>query len=229
LTYFITFEGLDGCGKSTHLGLLAERLEQLGESCCRTHEPGGTEVGQEIRQIFLDPKRKALDGLVELMLVFASRRQHLLEVIDPALAAGQHVLCDRFTDSTRAYQGFARGVDQHLVDQVDQVATGSRQPDRTVLLDLPADVAHQRGQSRSRHENGTIDRIDAEALDFYHRVRDGFLCLAREQPDRIRLVEVHEDPDVTQRRVRAAVADLFPALLTVPGQTTSARAGGEAP
>ena len=212
MSHFITFEGLDGCGKSTHLRLLAEHLEQFGESCCLTHEPGGTEVGQEIRQIFLDPKRKALDGRVELMLVFASRRQHVLEVIDPALAAGKHVLCDRFTDSSRAYQGYARGVDQSLVDQIDQIATGGRQPDRTVLLDLPADLAHARGQSRTRKAKGAVDRIDAEALDFYRLVRDGFLSLAREQADRIRLVEVHEEVEVTQSRVRAAVADLFPGL-----------------
>lgn len=211
--WFVTFEGLDGCGKSTHLRLLVEALEALGEPCCVTHEPGGTELGQEIRSIFLDPKRQSLDGRVELMLVFASRRQHLVEVIEPALESGKHVLCDRFTDSTRAYQGYGRGLPQDLIDRVDEMATGAKQPDRTVLLSLSAERARSRGQSRGRKRRGTVDRIDAERLDFYERVREGFLAIAVDHSERFRVVQVDERVQVTQQRVREAVSDLFPALL----------------
>src|ERR1700720_2993714 len=141
---FITFEGIDGSGKSTHLKRAAEWLAQQGVACRQTHEPGGTPLGDALRQLFLDRRWGALDGTVELLMLFASRRQHLLEVIEPALAAGEIVLCDRFTDSTVAYQGRGRGVPLELIDQVDLLATGGRRPDRTLLFDLPAAAARAR-------------------------------------------------------------------------------------
>ncbi|MFY9826425.1 MAG: dTMP kinase, partial [Thermoanaerobaculia bacterium] len=131
---FITFEGLDGSGKSTHLRHAAAWLAERGVPHLVTHEPGGTPLGDEVRAVFLDARWGALDGLVELLLVFASRRQHLLEVIEPALRDGKHVLCDRFTDSTRAYQGHGRGVPLAVIEQVDLLATGGRVPDRTLLF-----------------------------------------------------------------------------------------------
>jgi dTMP kinase len=142
---FITFEGLDGSGKSTHLRWVVRHLEDRGIDHLVTHEPGGTDLGESIREVFLDPRWGALDGTVEALLVFASRRQHLLEVVDPALEAGRHVLCDRFTDSTYAYQGFGRGVELAILDEVDRLATGGRRPDRTLLFDVPAKVARNRG------------------------------------------------------------------------------------
>ncbi len=179
---FVTFEGLDGSGKSTHLRRASAWLAEREIPHVVTKEPGGTPLGDALRALFLDPKWGTLDGVVELLMVFASRRQHLLEVVEPALAAGRHVLCDRFTDSTRAYQGWGRGVPLGVIDQGARLATGGRRPDRTLLFDLPADKARARGHSLSRQERGTADRLDAEDLGFYERVRRGFLAMAEEDP-----------------------------------------------
>ena len=204
---FITFEGLDGSGKSTHLRRASEWLTRRGIPHRVTHEPGGTPLGDAVRAIFLDSRWGAVDGLVELLLVFASRRQHLLEAIDPALAAGRHVLCDRFTDSTRAYQGYGRGVPLDRIEEVDRVATGGRVPDRTLLFDLPAEVARARGHSPSRVRRGAADRLDAEGLVFYRRVREGFLELAQRDPERFRIVDSSGDASETQAAVRAALEE----------------------
>lgn len=205
---FITFEGLDGSGKSTHLRRAAAWLGELGVAHQVTHEPGGTPLGDALRDLFLDP-RGAMDGTTELLLVFASRRQHLVELIEPALAAGRHVLCDRFTDSTRAYQGHGRGVALALIDQVDRLATGGRTPDRTLLFDLPAEEARRRrhGGRNAR----SADRLDAEGLDFYRRVREGYLALARREPARFRLIDSLGDAQATALQVRQALDDLVPA------------------
>lgn len=207
---FITFEGLDGSGKSTHLRRAAAWLTERGIPHLVTHEPGGTPLGDALRAVFLDSRWGAMDGMVELLLVFASRRQHLLEVIEPALAAGRHVLCDRFTDSTRAYQGYGRGVPLPLIEQVDRLATGGRTPDHTLLFDLPEEAARERGHSAGRRERGTADRLDAEALDFYRRVRHGFLALARCEPGRFHLIDSSGDPGATQAQVRNALGALLP-------------------
>ncbi len=211
---FITFEGLDGSGKTTHLRRLADALRGAGQSCRVTHEPGGTPLAEEIRRVFLDPRWGEVDGTVELLLVFASRRQHLIEVIEPALAAGEHVLCDRFTDSTRAYQGAGRGVSRELIDRVDQVATGGRVPDRTLLFDLPPEVARARGACPRRSTEPDERRLDDETLEFYRRARDGFLELARAEPERFRVVDSSGPREETARQVRAALAD----LLELPGE-----------
>ncbi|HEV2855341.1 MAG TPA: dTMP kinase [Thermoanaerobaculia bacterium] len=205
---FVTFEGLDGSGKSTHLRRAAARLAERGIPHVVTHEPGGTPLGDAVRALFLDPKWGTMDGVVELLLVFASRRQHLIEVIEPALAAGRHVLCDRFTDSTRAYQGWGRGVPLEVIDEMDRLATGGRTPDRTLLFDLPADKARARGHSPSRQERGAADRLDAETLDFYERVRRGFLTMAEGAP-RFRVIPSDGPLQGTEERVRAALADLL--------------------
>ena len=207
---FVTFEGLDGSGKSTHLRRVSAWLTEREVPHVVTHEPGGTPLGDDLRALFLDPKRGAMDGVVELLLVFASRRQHLIEVIEPALAQGRHVLCDRFTDSTRAYQGYGRGVPLGVIDQVDQRATGGRTPDRTLLFDLPADQARARGHSPARQRRGTSDRLDAEDLDFYERVRRGFLAGAEGDP-RFRVIPSGGSLPATERDVREALADLLPA------------------
>jgi dTMP kinase len=204
---FITFEGLDGSGKSSHLRQSAAWLEERGVPHLVTHEPGGTPLGDALRAVFLDPKWGEMDGTVELLVVFASRRQHLLEVIDPALEAGKTVLCDRFTDSTRAYQGFGRGVPLDRICQVDRIATGGRTPDRTLLFDLPAEEARARGHSPSRRRRGTADRLDAEGLAFYERVRAGFLEIARNDPERFRIVDSSGAAAETQARVREALEE----------------------
>ncbi|HEX9944937.1 MAG TPA: dTMP kinase [Thermoanaerobaculia bacterium] len=207
---FITFEGLDGSGKSTHLRRASAWLTGRGVPHVVTHEPGGTPMGDALRAVFLDPRWGAVDGVVELLLVFASRRQHLIEVIEPALRQGKHVLCDRFTDSTRAYQGYGRGVPLAVIDQVDRLATGGRKPDRTLLFDLPAHDARARGHSLARRERGAADRLDAEALEFYERVRQGFLEMARRDA-RFCVIPSRGPLQATEEQVRQALADLLEA------------------
>jgi dTMP kinase len=206
---FITFEGLDGSGKSTHLKRAADWLAAQGLPLLVTHEPGGTPRGDALRRVLLDPELGAADGVVELLVVFASRRQHLLEVIEPALARGETVLCDRFTDSTIAFQGHGRGVPLADIELVDRLATGRRRPDRTLLFDLPAEAARGRGQSPRRQATaGGVDRIDAEALEFYRRVRAGYLGLAAAEPARFRVIDSSGDHQATEEQTRAALADL---------------------
>jgi dTMP kinase len=206
---FITFEGLDGSGKSTHLKRAAAWLGERGVPCRATHEPGGTPLGDAIRQVFLDPRWGRMDGIVELLLVFASRRQHLLKVIEPALAAGLHVLCDRFTDSTLAYQGYGRGVPRERIEQIDIQATGGRRPDRTLLFDLPPELARARGHSPRRQGRGSADRMDSEDLAFYGRVRAGFLALAAGEPARFSLIDSSRQPTETFAQVEAVLAGIF--------------------
>ena len=206
---FITFEGLDGSGKSTHLKRAAEWLAAKGVPCQVTHEPGGTPLGNALRAIFLDPQWGEVDGVVELLLVFASRRQHLLEVIEPALLAGRHVLCDRFTDSTYASQGHGRGVPLPLIAQVDALATGGRVPDHTLFFDLPAEAARERGHSSRRRGKGDVDRLDAEDLAFYRRVREGFLERAGNDAGRFHVVDSAGSPTATFARVQEILAALL--------------------
>jgi dTMP kinase len=210
---FLTFEGLDGSGKSTHLRAAAAWFVARDLPHVVTHEPGGTPLAQAIREVFLDERWGGIDGTVELLLVFASRRQHLIEKIDPELASGRHVLCDRFTDSTRAYQGFGRGVEKSVIDRVDALATGGRRPDVTLLFDLPAADARRRGASRSRRRARSADRLDVETLDFYERVRQGYLELAAAEPERFRIIDSSGDPRRTEKQ-------LFAALESLPGLET---------
>ncbi len=203
---FVTFEGLDGSGKTTHLARAAGWLAAAGVPHRVTHEPGGTPLGEAVRGVFLDHRWGPMDGTVELLLVFASRRQHLLEVVDPAIAAGEHVLCDRFTDSTRAYQGAGRGVAAELVDGWPPVAAR-----RTLLFDLPAELARERGCSdRNADAEAGADRLDQEELAFYRRVREGFLALTRAEPERFRVIDSAGTKEETEDQVRRALADLFP-------------------
>ncbi|MEM6457405.1 MAG: dTMP kinase [Acidobacteriota bacterium] len=208
---FITFEGLDGSGKSTHLKRAAAWLAERGIDAVVTREPGGTALGQRVRELFLDRRWGRLDGGVEALLVFASRRQHLLEIIEPALADGRWVLCDRFTDSTHAYQGAGRGVAATTIAGLDDLATGGRQPDLTLLFDLPAEDARARGQSSRRRQRDAIDRIDAEDLEFYRRVRDGFLALAAAAPTRIVRVDASGPREVTWTQVEGILQRAFDA------------------
>ena len=206
---FITFEGLDGSGKSTHLQPVAAALAHRGVPHVLTHEPGGTPLADGIRRLFLDPRWGRVDGGVELLLMFASRRQHLIERIEPALAAGEVVLCDRFTDSTYAYQGHGRGLPLDLIDRVDELATGRRRPDRTLLFDLPAAEARRRGHSPARRGRGAADRLDAEDVAFYQRVRRGFLARAEAEPERFRRIDSSGSRAATAEQVREALADLL--------------------
>ncbi|HUP25214.1 MAG TPA: dTMP kinase [Thermoanaerobaculia bacterium] len=206
---FVTFEGLDGSGKTSHLRRAAAALERGGVALRVTQQPGGTSTGERIRTVFLDDT--PLDPLTELLLLFADRRQLLTEVVDPTLAAGQVLLCDRFTDSTYAYQGAGRGVPVSLIDAVDRLATGGRRPDRTVLFDLPPELARERSRSPKRRVagGGGVNRFDEEELEFYRRVRQGYLELAAREPERFRVVDSSGERAETIRQVAEALSDLL--------------------
>ncbi len=181
---FITFEGIEGSGKSTQLELLCDYVSSKGIDYVRTVEPGGTMIGEEIRKILLSVEHSGMTSLTELLLYASSRAQHVGEIIKPALKEGRVVVCDRFSDSTIAYQGFGRGLDMDLIAQLNAMCTDGIIPDITFLLDI--DVAT--GLKRNRTAN-KIDRLELEAVAFHTKVRDGYLSLMEKEPGRIRLID----------------------------------------
>ncbi len=204
---FITFEGLDGSGKSTHLKRAAAWLEARGIDVLVTHEPGGTPVGEAIRDLFLKRAWDHIDSRVEAMMVFASRRQHIVEIIQPAISVGRWVVCDRFTDSTHAYQGYARGLSADWVARLDELATDGLTPDRTLLFDLPAAIARDRGNSPKRQASKAVDRLDAEGLAFYERVRGGYLKIAAAAPERVAVIDSSGEKEATWHQVETVLRD----------------------
>lgn len=186
--YVITFEGVEGSGKSTQCRLLAEALRQAGHACVVSREPGGTPLGERIRELLLHAPGAAITSLAELFLYLADRAQHVEEVLRPALAAGRVVLCDRFTDSTLAYQGDGRGHDRELLRQLNHVAGKGLVPDLTLLLDLPVEVGLRRLAQRCTAASRAGDRLEREELAFHERVRRGYLALAAAEPRRIAVI-----------------------------------------
>jgi dTMP kinase len=183
---FITLEGIDGAGKSTHLAWLAELLRQRGITVRVTREPGGTGFGEKLRQVLLDPIN-SMHAETEAMLMFAARREHLDKVIEPALAQGVCVICDRFTDATFAYQGGGRGVEWPRLTQLEQWTQRGLQPDLTLLFDLAPEIGRQRARGAR-----SADRFEQEQDDFYRRVREAYLRRAREDPSRIRVIDASQ-------------------------------------
>ena len=179
----ITLEGIDGAGKSTHLAWLAERLKSRGVSLCITREPGGTPLGEKLRALLLD-KDQPMHLETETLLMFAARREHIDKVIAPALARGESVLCDRFTDATFAYQGAGRGVSREKLVALEQWVQGDLQPDLTIIFDLPPAVGRARAGSIK-----SPDRFERENEAFFERVREGYLQRAQAAPERIRVVD----------------------------------------
>ncbi len=198
---FITFEGPEGAGKSTHAKLLATWLKRRGRRVLHTREPGGTVIGGKLRRILLDSKPGSMDAAVELLLYEASRAVLVSEVIRPALKAGKVVILDRFQDSTWVYQGFAGGMDRKLVEHLGEIATSGLQPDRTILLDLPA----RQGLSRVRRPN----RMEAKPVSFHEKVRRGYLHLAKINKKRIRLIRADRPMAEVQEAVRKAVQSVL--------------------
>ena len=194
---FITFEGIEGSGKSTALGLLAAHLESRGLSVCRTREPGGCQLGQALRHLLLDARTVSLASRAELFLFLADRAQHVAEVILPSLEEGEIVLCDRYMDSTLVYQGAGRGMDPDRLRMLNEQAACGMIPDMTLLFDLPVSEGLARAGRRNREEGTIISegRFEAESMAFHHRVREGYLALAAEEPDRIFLVDASQHPD----------------------------------
>ena len=198
---FITFEGVEGCGKSTQLRRVAERLSAVGMAVRELREPGGTAAGEAIRGILLDRGHAGLDARAELLLYEASRAQLVAEVIDPALQAGEVVLCDRFYDSTTAYQGFARGLPAKEIERLNAFATGGTVPDLTIVLDIETDEGLQRATGSAVG----ADRLESEALSFHERVREGFLAIARAEPERALVIPADGSRDVVAERVWTAL------------------------
>ena len=199
---FITFEGIEGSGKSTQIALLRDHLLQRGRAATLTREPGGTSIGDQVRKVLLDPANKGLDPTAELLLYAASRSQHLREVILPALSEGRIVLCDRFSDATLAYQGYGRGLPIPTIRELDRIVTAGLRPDLTVLLDIDARTGLGRARGRNAAEglHGEA-RFENEDIVFHTRVRDGYLLLAREEPERIRTVNAAGTPGDIQQDI----------------------------
>jgi dTMP kinase len=187
---FITFEGIEGCGKTTQVRLLAELLKTRGIPVQLTREPGGCPIADQIRSILLDGANRSLTPLAELLLYASARSQHVSEVISPALTEGCVVLCDRFTDATLAYQGFARGLNQELIMSLNKLAAGDTVPQLTILIDCPVEVGLERALLRINSTSGAREeRFELESLEFHRRVRDGYLQLAAKEPERFVVVD----------------------------------------
>jgi dTMP kinase len=189
----VTFEGVEGCGKSTQLAMAAARLRERGRTVLETREPGGTRIGQRLREIVMDPQDRILDPVTEWLLIEADRRQHVSEVLQPAVASGVFVLCDRYSDSTHAYQSAGRGLDAELVRRVDELARDGLRPDLTLLYDMDP----EKGLARARERDGGIGRFESADLSFHRTVRAAYLELARREPDRIVLVSAEGDAAAT--------------------------------
>ncbi len=202
---FITFEGIEGCGKSTQAKLLCEALIDRGFSVVLTREPGGTPAAEELRSFLLKPRNEKFPPFAELSIYEAARAFHVENLIKPSLSEGAVVICDRFTDSTLAYQGYGRGIDLSLVEWLNREATGGLKPDLTVLIDLPVEKAFRRISDRRK------DRMEQEDFEFHERVRQGFLRIAEKEPERFLIVdgrktveEIHEEVlKAVLRRLRA--------------------------
>lgn len=202
---FITFEGLDGCGKSTQLERLAQKLREASLAVTVTREPGGTVTGEKIRQLLLDTRTASLDPMAELALMFASRAQHLTEVVLPALAKGDVVLCDRFTDSSEAYQGGGRELGSEPVLELHRVLCGGLQPDLTILMDsdvmASVERARRRNKARISADEADENRFERENRAFFTRVHTAYLEIARREPKRVVVVDARGTPDQTHASI----------------------------
>jgi dTMP kinase len=206
---FVSFEGCDGCGKTTQMRMLAARLKSEGRDVLETTEPGGTRIGAMIRRILLDSANQELCPTAELLLYFASRAQNVEEAIRPALAEGKIVLTDRFTDSTLAYQGFGRGLGERVVADLDRIACRGLTPDVTVLIDI--DLETSLARARQRNLDPIESRMDEQAVEFHRRVREAYLAMAAREPGRFRIIDGGPDAASVAEAVWNAVA---PALET---------------
>jgi dTMP kinase len=196
---FLTFEGIEGCGKTTQARRLARAV---GPSALLTQEPGGTELGRAIRKLLLEVTRTGMSPQAEVLLFFADRAQHVAEVVKPGLAAGRTVISDRYVDSSLAYQGYGRGIDLDLIRTVARAATGGLVPDLTLFIDVPVEVGLARVGKR-----GAQDRLESEVREFHERVREGYRALAAAEPERWVTVDGQADAVAVEKQVAAAVAE----------------------
>lgn len=210
MSLFITFEGVEGSGKTTQIRRLERYLTRKGIPCKVTREPGGAPISEKVRKILLDPDHQEIIPLSELLLYEAARAQHVKEVIEPLLKKGVMVLCDRFSDATIAYQGFGRKLDLDLIKRLNHLSTQGRNPDITFLLDCPSDL----GLKRAVHRNQQLrkekeERFEREKIQFHHRVRRGYLSLAKKYPQRVKVIDTREGEDKTFEKIRKIVDDLL--------------------
>lgn len=181
---FLTLEGAEGVGKSTNIEFITQYLEQRGIDYVLTREPGGTQLGEKIRELLLAVHEESMSELTELLLVFAARAQHLDKIIEPALAAGKWVVCDRFTDATFAYQGAGRGLSMETIGELESMVQGELRPDLTLILDLDPEIGMQRASNR-----GELDRFEREQMSFFRHVRQGYLDIAQAEPERCTVID----------------------------------------
>ena len=193
---FISIEGGEGAGKSTSIEYIRQKLEACGIECVVTREPGGTPMAEDIRQLLLQHRDEIVDPYTELLLMFASRRQHVENVIRPALASGKWVVCDRFTDASFAYQGFGRGLDKDFITSLKHWVHGDLTPHMTLLFDLDINIGMERAGKRSN-----FDRIETEQTSFFERVRQGYLTQANNEPQRYRIVDASQSINHVENQV----------------------------
>lgn len=206
---FITFEGIDGCGKSTQVSRFESTLKERGVSFIVTSEPGGTKIGQAIRKILLHVDNTHIVPLAELFLYAADRVQHVSEVIKPALEAGKWVICDRYSDATTVYQGVVLGHHDKLIEQINREATLGCRPDITFLLDCPAEVGLERIAKRDKNDKKR-DRFERKTLDFHIKIRYGYLTLANRYKDRFRIIDSTLPEDRVARKIREIISPYLP-------------------
>ncbi len=206
---FITFEGPEGSGKSTQLRLLGKKLRGQNRSVLETAEPGGTPIGLQIRRVLLDAKNQELCPTAELLLMFAARAQNVDQAILPALASGQVVLCDRFTDSTLVYQGAARGLGADVVYDVDRIACRGLLPDLTLVIDIDVDTGLARAQRRNQRTQDVETRLDEQSLEFYRKVRAAYHQLAEDEPTRVKLIDGSREEEQVAQAVWSAAEPLL--------------------
>lgn len=208
--FFITFEGIEGSGKSTQITMLCEALQQHGCSVVQTREPGGCDIADQIRGILLHPQNSALQPTAELLLYAAARAQHVSEIIRPALDRNQLVLCDRYTDATIAYQGAGRGLDHRLITELNIVATQDTKPDLTILIDLPAETGLNRALSREAAlQDSSEGRFEREAIVFHQKVRDAYLALAKSDYERFIIVDGNLSIELLASEIRETTLSIL--------------------
>lgn len=209
---FITFEGGEGAGKSTQIDRLRRRLEQLSQPVLVTREPGGSPYAEQIRSFILEGHAKSLGPFAEALLFAAARIDHLDKTIEPALSRGTHVLCDRFADSTRAYQGSLGNVDKSLIDSLERIALKGRVPDLTFVLDLPAEIGLFRAKERRANKGEDVDRFEEEDLSFHQSLRRAFLSIAQADPNRCVVVNADQSPDEVEEAIWQVLRERLPRL-----------------
>lgn len=199
---FITVEGGEGAGKSSNLAFIRELLEQAGIQVLFTREPGGTQLGEDLRELLLGHKHTGMSDDTELLLMFAARAEHLNQKIIPAMESGTWVLCDRFTDATYAYQGGGRGIDTNRINQLENWVQGALRPDITLLLDLPVEIGLERAKKRSEP-----DRFEREKIEFFEKVRSAYLSIAKASPERVKVIDAGKTLEQVQQQIQTVLED----------------------